>query len=232
MEYGAAGSVPASPTPVRASLSRWGLPLVQRATFIFFAQQTSRPPALVERESKTVIEPRAACACPVDLSRPHDSSLSILVLIAPHQTAALAFECSRAAVSSTGGRMTGRIRGSGQHEPVKRVSRRAFGKLIAGATVALSAGSLPLLIPARLMGAEAPSNRLRVAQIGCGRIAQVHDVPAVLGSGLADYVAVCDLDSRRVADSKAQVEAFYRQSSAPKPQVRSFSDYRELLTQP
>jgi predicted dehydrogenase len=128
--------------------------------------------------------------------------------------------------------MTGRIRGSGQHERVNRISRRAFGKLVAGATAALSAGSLPLVIPARLMGAEAPSNRLRVAQIGCGRIAQVHDVPSVLNSGLAHYVAVCDLDSRRVADSKAQVEAFYRQSAAPAPQVQTFSNYPDLLSQP
>jgi predicted dehydrogenase len=128
--------------------------------------------------------------------------------------------------------MTERNRSTGRNERANRVSRRAFGKLVAGATVALSAGSLPLLIPARLMGAEAPSNRLRVAQIGCGRIAQAHDVPSVLSSGLAYYVAVCDLDSRRVADSKAQVEAFYRQSAAPAPQVQTFSDYRELLSQP
>jgi predicted dehydrogenase len=134
--------------------------------------------------------------------------------------------------------MTGKIRGSGHNGRSKRFSRRAFGKLVTGAAAALSAGSLPLFIPSRLLGAEVPSNRLRVAQIGCGRIAQVHDVPAVLKSGLADYVAVCDLDSRRMADSKAQMEAFYRQSAVPAPQVRpapqvqKFSDYRELLSQP
>jgi myo-inositol 2-dehydrogenase / D-chiro-inositol 1-dehydrogenase len=128
--------------------------------------------------------------------------------------------------------MKGKIRGTGQSERSRRLSRRAFGKLVAGATAALSAGSLPLLIPGRLLGAQAPSNRLRVAQIGCGRIAQVHDVPAVLKCGLADYVAVCDLDSRRMADSKAQVESFYRQSAVPAPQVKTFSDYRELLSQP
>jgi myo-inositol 2-dehydrogenase / D-chiro-inositol 1-dehydrogenase len=43
------------------------------------------------------------------------------------------------------------------------LSRRAFGKwLVAAATI----------VPARLLGAEAPSNRLRVGQIGCGRIAR------------------------------------------------------------
>jgi predicted dehydrogenase len=134
--------------------------------------------------------------------------------------------------------MIGKIRGSGTDERASRFSRRAFGKLVTGAAAVLSAGSLPLFVPVRLLGAEAPSNRLRIAQIGCGRIAQVHDVPAVLKSGLADYVAVCDLDSRRMADSKAQVEAFYRQSGLPAPkvrpapQLRQFSDYRELLSQP
>src|ERR1700736_1385446 len=125
--------------------------------------------------------------------------------------------------------MTGQFRDSGRRGRANTVSRRAFGQLWVGVT---AAAAVPLFVPARLLGAEAPSNRLRVGQIGCGRIAQVHDVPAVLSSGLAYYVAVCDLDSRRVADSKAQVEAFDRQSAAPAPQVRTFSDYRELLTQP
>jgi myo-inositol 2-dehydrogenase/D-chiro-inositol 1-dehydrogenase len=128
--------------------------------------------------------------------------------------------------------MHGKIRSSSNHGRASGVSRRAFGKLIAGATTALSIGSLPLFIPARLLGAEAPSNRLRVAQIGCGRIAQGHDVPGVLKSGLADYVAVCDLDSQRMADSKEQVAAFYRQAVLPAPRIQTFSDYRELLSQP
>jgi len=112
------------------------------------------------------------------------------------------------------------------------LSRRGFARLVTGAAAAVSVGSLPLFIPSRLLGAEAPSNRLRVAQIGCGRIAQGHDVPAVLKSGLADYVAVCDLDSRRMTDSKEQMAAFYRQSALSAPRIQSFSDYRELLSQP
>src|SRR3954452_17128670 len=89
------------------------------------------------------------------------------------------------------------------------LSRRAFNRmLVTGA----AAASVPLILPARLLGAEAPSNRLRIGQIGCGRIAQVHDVPAVLKSGSADYVAVCDLDAKRAADSKEQMSGFYRKS--------------------
>jgi len=112
------------------------------------------------------------------------------------------------------------------------MSRRVFGKLLAGTAAAVSNGVAPLFVPSRLLGAEAPSNRLRIGQIGCGRIAQVHDVPSVLKAGLADYVAVCDLDSRRTTDSKEQIAAFYRQSGAAAPQVAEYSDYRELLDHP
>jgi hypothetical protein len=112
------------------------------------------------------------------------------------------------------------------------MSRRSFGKLLVGTTAAVSNGVAPLFVPSRLLGADAPSNRLRIGQIGCGRIAQVHDVPSVLKAGLADYVAVCDVDSRRTTDSKEQLAAFYRQSGAAAPQVAAYSDYRELLSHP
>src|SRR3984885_929144 len=109
------------------------------------------------------------------------------------------------------------------------LSRRELGRLLAGAAVAVA---VPLIVPGRLLGAEAPSNRLRIGQIGCGRIAQVHDVPAVLKSGSADYVAVCDLDSRRAADSKEQMAAFYRKAGRAAPDIHMYSDYRELLQHP
>jgi myo-inositol 2-dehydrogenase/D-chiro-inositol 1-dehydrogenase len=109
------------------------------------------------------------------------------------------------------------------------VSRRELGQLLLGATVA---AAVPLFVPARLRGAESPGNRLRVGQIGCGRIAQVHDVPGVLQSGAADYVAVCDLDSRRAAASKEQLAAYYRKSGGAAPDVQLYSNYRELLLHP
>ena len=67
------------------------------------------------------------------------------------------------------------------------VSRRQFVRTAAGAAAIFTA---PLIVPARLFGADAPSNRIRVGQIGCGRIALVHDLPGVLRSGLADVVSV------------------------------------------
>jgi myo-inositol 2-dehydrogenase / D-chiro-inositol 1-dehydrogenase len=78
--------------------------------------------------------------------------------------------------------------------PRKPITRRRFLGMTAAAGATLA---MPMFIPSRLLGADAPSNRVRVGQIGCGRIATGHDMPGVFKSGLADYVAVCDLDSKR-----------------------------------
>jgi len=106
------------------------------------------------------------------------------------------------------------------------VSRRDFLKTTAVGTAALA---LPLIVPSRLLGAEAPSNRVRVGQIGCGRIATVHDLPGVLNSGLADIVAVCDLDSKRLTAGREFVEKFYRDKNLTSPEIAAYGDYRELL---
>ncbi|HWK51569.1 MAG TPA: Gfo/Idh/MocA family oxidoreductase [Steroidobacter sp.] len=106
--------------------------------------------------------------------------------------------------------------------PVSSLSRRTFGKTLIGV-------SLPLILPSHLLGANAPSNRIRVGQIGCGRIARDHDMPGVLKSGLADIVAVCDLDAKRAADGKKRVEELYREINATLPTVSVHADYREIL---
>jgi predicted dehydrogenase len=108
-------------------------------------------------------------------------------------------------------------------------SRRQF-VLSAAATTAAS--GLPLILPSSVFGANAPSKRLRVGQIGCGRIAQGHDMPGVLKSGLADIVAVCDLDSKRAADGKALVEKFNRENGVTAPDIKIYGHYEELLRHP
>lgn len=116
----------------------------------------------------------------------------------------------------------------GSRKPV--LQRRRF----LGTAAALAA---PLVLPSRAWGASSPSRRLRVAQLGCGRIAQVHDMPGVLESKLADIeladiVAVCDVDAKRAADGRAWVETFYQkaQRGAPPP-VSVYRNFRELLAQ-
>ena len=105
-------------------------------------------------------------------------------------------------------------------------TRRHFCRT--AATLALA----PLIIPSRLRGADAPSQRIRVGHIGCGRIGTSHDMPGVAHSGLADIVAVCDLDSRRLAAGKIAVGRLTRGSPAPVPPVVPYGDYRELLAHP
>lgn len=110
--------------------------------------------------------------------------------------------------------------------PKAGCSRREFARLAVGTSAALAG---PLVLPARLFGAGAPSNRIRVGQIGCGRIARVHDMPAVLASGLADIVAVCDVDAKRTGEGKTLAEKLYRDASRTLPVVGVHHDYRELL---
>src|SRR5690348_16630857 len=62
------------------------------------------------------------------------------------------------------------------------LTRRQFVRATGLAAAGAVAG--PLIIPSRLLGADAPSSRIRVGQIGCGRIATAHDMPGVLKSGL------------------------------------------------
>ena len=112
------------------------------------------------------------------------------------------------------------------NETSDSISRRAFIQRT-GATAAAVAA--PMIIPARLLGANAPSNRARVGHIGAGRIAQGHDMVGVAGSDLADVLAVADLDSRRAASGKTRVERLFAARNAPPQKIDVYTDYKQLL---
>src|SRR5258705_3304209 len=111
-------------------------------------------------------------------------------------------------------------------EPNVSISRPPFLQRT-GATAAAVAA--PMIIPARLLGADAPSNRVRVGHIGAGRIAQGHDMVGVAGSDLADVLAVADLDSRRAASGKTRVERLFAARNAPPQKIDVYTDYKQLL---
>ncbi len=113
-----------------------------------------------------------------------------------------------------------------QTEASRLITRRGF---LWQAAVASAVPVFPLIVPSRFLGADAPSNRVRVGHIGCGRIATVHDMPGVVKAGLADVVAVCDLDSKRAAAGKAAVEKLYRHHQTEPPEITVYGDYQELL---
>jgi predicted dehydrogenase len=105
--------------------------------------------------------------------------------------------------------------------------RRAFLKLSAASAAGLG---FPTIVPSRVLGAEAPSNKLQLAVIGCGRIAESMDIPGILRHpGLAHIVAVADVDSRRAGWARAQVEKAYATGPGPRSSVTTHGDYHDLL---
>ncbi len=106
-----------------------------------------------------------------------------------------------------------------------RVKRREFIRtsLIGGSAVVA-----PTIIPSRLLGAEAPSGRIQVAAIGCGRIAREADIPGVLAAG-GVYVAVCDVDSKRAELGRQFIQEWCRKRNQPVPKIEVYTDYREML---
>jgi myo-inositol 2-dehydrogenase / D-chiro-inositol 1-dehydrogenase len=112
---------------------------------------------------------------------------------------------------------------------MKVQSRRHFLKTAARGGLGLLA--LPTLLPARLLGADPPGKKIQIAQIGCGRMGR-SDLGNVMTEPLARVVAVCDLDSRRLAAGRKFVEDFYAEQGEASVHVKTYRDYREVLASP
>lgn len=107
--------------------------------------------------------------------------------------------------------------------------RRTFLKK----ATATAAGSviLPSVVPSRVFGKTAPGNKIRIGQIGFGRIAKNHDLPLTLKHDAAIGVAVADVDLKRAREGKQWIEQFYAEQRG-KPgyvDVAVYQDYREML---
>lgn len=89
----------------------------------------------------------------------------------------------------------------------------------------------PSIVPAHVLGKDAPSNKINIGQIGCGRIARDHDIRDTIRFDDARIVAVCDLDSKRVAGAKVLVDGFYKEKTgkANYMDTKTYDDYREML---
>src|SRR3954454_16091913 len=113
-----------------------------------------------------------------------------------------------------------------------KLTRRGFLKTSAAAGAGVV--GFPTILPGSLFGADAPSKKIQIAQIGCGRIAHEMDLPGILKHDVARVVAVCDLDSKRMAHGKKFVEDHYnKQKGGDKAvAVKTYADFRELLKDP
>ena len=111
------------------------------------------------------------------------------------------------------------------------LSRRQFLKATVAAGAAAGIG-FPTIVPSSVFGANAPSNLIQVAQIGCGRIARDSEMKGVCNRNnikLARYVAVCDLDSVRVQDAKELIGSYYKRAKIAAPEIKGCENYEEIL---
>ena len=105
------------------------------------------------------------------------------------------------------------------------ISRRKF--MGATATAAAAIG-FPTIIPASVLGADAPSNTIQVGQIGFGRIGRGMDVPGIIKCKGVKYVAVADLDKVRIAIGKEYINNYYTKQNTS-VDVKGYQDYKEII---
>jgi predicted dehydrogenase len=102
----------------------------------------------------------------------------------------------------------------------------AGGGLLASSVAA----GFPAIVPASVLGPHAPSNQINVGAIGTGRISRVHDLPGIWRYDTARIMAVCDLDSNRVAGAKTLINGQYaKKTGQPYDGVVGYGNYQELL---
>lgn len=104
------------------------------------------------------------------------------------------------------------------------ISRRRF------ITTTLAYG-VPLVLARPLFAADAPSKRIRFAQIGCGRMGR-GDMEGVMKHPMARLVAVCDLDASRLAAARDFGVAYYKKRGESAVDIKAYSDFREVLARP
>ena len=109
------------------------------------------------------------------------------------------------------------------------MKRRKFINKTAMGTAAIV--GFPSIVPAHVLGKDAPSNKINIAQIGCGRIARSHDMKDTIEYDDTRYIAVCDLDANRASKAKEWVDTFYKEKTgkAKYMNTRVYGDYREML---
>jgi predicted dehydrogenase len=104
----------------------------------------------------------------------------------------------------------------------KTINRRQFLKRSAGAAALL--GVAPTIIPARVLGADAPSNKITIGMIGVGDHGTGWNLSYYLKNNAAKVVAVCDVDENRMFRAKETVNERYGNEDCS-----TTKDFREIL---
>lgn len=107
-----------------------------------------------------------------------------------------------------------------------KLNRRSFIKKTSASALATMA--IPSIVPSSVFGKNAPSNRIQIGQIGCGRIARGHDMPGTMQHAIAQIIGVCDVDSNRTKDAKVLVDSYYKEKGQ-KVDTLMFNHYQDMI---
>src|SRR4030042_3160662 len=90
---------------------------------------------------------------------------------------------------------------------------------------------VPTIVPSSVFGKSAPSNRIHIGQIGCGRISRSHDMFEAFKYEDAMLVACCDVDSKRARETKELLEQWYSEKTGSRrcKKIKVYTDYQEML---
>jgi predicted dehydrogenase len=110
-----------------------------------------------------------------------------------------------------------------------KITRRQLIKSSVATTGAILFG--PTILPAKVFGAEAPSNRITIGMIGMGRQAYYSNLKSFLAASDVQVVAVCEVDTWRLENARKAVEEHYgkKRSSGKFKGCSVHKDFRELL---
>lgn len=99
------------------------------------------------------------------------------------------------------------------------------------AATAVGTAVFPSIVPSSVFGKNAPSNKIHIGQIGFGRIARDHDMAETIKYDKAQFVAVCDVDSKRLADGKKYIDDYYAKKSGKNSysNVKTYENYIDML---
>ena len=104
----------------------------------------------------------------------------------------------------------------------KDINRRNFIKSSVAASAALS---IPSIVPATVFGADAPSNRINVGQIGCGGIGNWMHKNNLKKLDDVRVVATCDAYKSR----RESMADFFNKHYGGNHITKTYADFRELL---
>jgi len=89
---------------------------------------------------------------------------------------------------------------------------------------ALAAGIAPAVVPASVLGRNAPSNRVTIGMIGVGRQGIQVNLATLLTMPEVHVVALCDVDAWRLNEAKKRVDTQYGDNGCA-----LYRDWREVV---